>query len=127
MQTNSKTADSILRTLNGQALHIASLPNTFKMCDARTIAFADLSSAIELCALYLADFITTNDKAAARKYLPMATRVSEAAALLSGHSEKPPVGRALLSLQGALIKAHGEFSVHCRALAAACDVDAVQA
>lgn len=127
MQTNSNTADSILRSLKSQATHIASLPNTFKMCDARAIAFADLSSAITLCALYLADFVATNDKAAARKYLPMATRVSEAAALLSAHSEKPPVGLALLSLQRDLIKAHSEFQVHCRALAAACDANAVQA
>ncbi len=124
---NSKTADSVLCSLKGQATYIASLPNTFKMCDARAIAFADLSSAIELAALYLADFIATNDKTAARKYLPMASRVSEAAALLSEHSEKPSVGLALLSLQRDLIKAHSEFSTHCSALAAACDVNAVQA
>jgi len=127
MQTNLKTADSVLRTIKGHATHIAGMPNTFKMCDARAIAFADLSSAIELCALYLADFIATNDKAAARKYLATATHVSEAAALLSEHSEKPSVGLALLSLQRDLIAAHGEFSAHCRALAAACDVDTVQA
>lgn len=116
METNSKTAKSLANTIKSQARDLASLPNRFEMCDARAIAFADAATAFELCGIYLADFVATNDKAAARKYLPLATKVSEALSLLAGADESPVVGRAIVSASSALVKAHSEFQAHVNAL-----------
>jgi len=116
METNSKTASTVASNIKSEARNLASLPNRFAMCDARAIAFADVGTAFELCGLYLADFVATNDKTAARKYLPLATRVSEALSLLAGADESPVVGRVILSASEALVKAHREFSAHCDAL-----------
>ena len=116
MHTNINTASTVSATLKSQASRLAGLPNTFTMCDARALAFADLSSAMQLCAIHLAKFIATNDKAAARQYLPMSTRVSKAIALLSEQSENAVIGRALLSAHEALSAAHTEFQAHVESL-----------
>lgn len=116
METNSKTASNVASNIKAQARNLASLPNRFRMCDARAIAFADLGTALELCGVYLADFITTSDKTAARKYLPLATRVSEALSLLAGADESPVVGLAIVSASEGLVKAHSAFSAHIESL-----------
>ena len=119
MQTNSKTASTVASTIKHHARDLASLPNRFAMCDARALAFADVATALELCGIYLADFITTNDKTAARKYLPLATKVSEALSLLAGADESPVVGCCILSASSALVKAHSAFQAHVNDLLSA--------
>lgn len=116
MKTNSKTASTIISAIKAEARNIASLPNRFRMTAARAIAFADTGTAFELSGVYLADFIATNDRIAARKYLKLAPKVSEALSLLAGGDESPVVGRAILSASEALVKAHSEFQAHANAL-----------
>jgi hypothetical protein len=113
-----KTEIAITDIMSQTAKLLASLPNSVTMSDARAIAFADTSSALELCAIYLADFLTTNDKTAARKYLPMCTRVSESVTALAGFRgrEAKLVGEALLMTQRALVEAHKHFQAHVEAL-----------
>ena len=121
METSSKTAANVLSNAKHHADDLASLPNRFAMVDARAIAFADLATAYELCGVYLADFITTSDKTAARKYLPLSTRVSETLVLLAGADESPVVGRAIMSASSALVEAHRAFQAHVNALLTAHD------
>jgi hypothetical protein len=116
MNTNISTASTVNSALKSMAKRLAALPNAFTMCDMRALAFGDLSSAIELCGIYLADFVCTNDKTAARKYLSLVRKVSEAIGLLAGADESPVIGRALVSAQECLLKAHVEFQAHVDSL-----------
>ena len=116
MNTNISTASTVSGSVKSTAKRLAGLPNAVTMCDARALAFGDLSSAMELCAVYLADFLTTNDKTIARKYLASVRNVSEAIGLLSGADESPVIGRALVSAQACLLTAHREFQAHVDAL-----------
>lgn len=116
MDTNIKTASNVSSQIKHAASRLAGLPNTFTMCDARAIAFGDVSSALQLCGIYLANFLRTNDKAAARSYLALGTKVAEALTLLSGADESPVVGIALMRAQETLVVAHRDFQAHIDAL-----------
>ena len=86
------------------------------MHDSRCLAFADVSTAMDVCAIHLSAFVASNDKAQARKYLDLVSRVSEALTLLSGADEAPAVGVAILRSQEVLVAAHREFTAHVEAL-----------
>jgi hypothetical protein len=117
MKTDIAITDIISKT----AKLIASLPNHVTMSDSRAMAFGDTSSALTLCALYLADFVTTNDKAAARKYLAMAVKVSDAVSSLAAFRgrESKVVGDTLVMAQRSLVEAHKLFQAHIDALLSA--------
>lgn len=116
MNTNIRTASIVSSQLKDAAKRLADLPDSVAMHDARALAFVDVSSALTVCAIHLADFVRTNDKTWARKYLSLGTNVAEAITLLSGADESRAVGLALLRAQETLVAAHREFQAHINAL-----------
>jgi hypothetical protein len=88
--------------------------NTARYPNAVAVAVGDIHNALTLVAHYLESFESTGDRAFARKYLDMVTRVGEAVSLMP--SVGPELEEVLLLTQKSLIESHKHFQteVTCR-------------
>lgn len=112
------TSNDITNILSDIGKLVGNLPNVVTMSDERALRFGDVSSALALTGIYLADFRTTGCIRAARKHLAMATQTSdELAALAIGQGRD--VGQVLVVAQRALIEANAQFQALVNAKVAA--------
>jgi hypothetical protein len=102
---SDNTITAILRDI---AKIVASVPNVSVVSDAVALQLADISSALQLCGIYLGQFFE-GDTPSAYKYLAMSRRTSDAIGVLNALTTDRNVTLSLLTAQTALIEACQQF------------------